>query len=216
MICNISIQFFFNYLPHFHAFCLNCLCFFKFYCFLTSISKNFGRFIADLPFSKVLLETIKSNDAEQYALENLLLNNEYSIIRLRVPNQHTILYCAFVWDPQTAVKINRLEGVQRRATQFGNKNFFREVRVIPMLQELNWTPINERRVEQELRPPFFIKYKALYNLIDLPTGHLAGLLDRFDIGTISSSPLPEWILTDSLITSVVYYSSLEFSSNFSS
>ena len=81
----------------------------------------------------------------------------------------SVEYCSSVWDPHTGTKINQLEAVQRRAARFVFNNFSREVRVTPMLQELEWVPLSERRA----RAKTTILYKALNDLIDIPTDHLS-------------------------------------------
>ena len=77
-------------------------------------------------------------------------------------------YCSCVWDPYTATKINQLEGVQRRAARFVKNSYSRETRVTPMLQDLNWDPLRERRA----RAKTTILYKALNDQLDIPTDHL--------------------------------------------
>ena len=78
-------------------------------------------------------------------------------------------YCSSVWDPHTKLNINKLEGVQRRAARFVNKNFSRETRVTPMLQDLNWVPLSERRA----RAKTTLMFKAINNLVHIPTDHLS-------------------------------------------
>lgn len=80
----------------------------------------------------------------------------------------SVEYCCSVWDPHTTTNITKLEGVQRRAARFIKGEFSREVRVTPMLQELNLVPLQERRA----RTKTTILYKALNGLIDIPTDHL--------------------------------------------
>ena len=77
-------------------------------------------------------------------------------------------YCSSVWDPHTSLNIDKLEGVQRRAARFVYNKFSREIRVTPMLQDLKWVPLSERRARSKTT----LMYKALHNLINIPTDHL--------------------------------------------
>ena len=78
-------------------------------------------------------------------------------------------YCSSVWDPYTDTNISQLERVQKRAARFTHKNFSREVRVTPMLQQLGWDPLSERRAKAKTT----LLYKALNGLVDNPTDHLS-------------------------------------------
>ena len=65
-------------------------------------------------------------------------------------------YGGSVWDPYTQCNINRLESVQRRAARFCTGTFSREERVTPLLQNLKWEPLRERRAKTKM----IIWYKA--------------------------------------------------------
>ena len=52
-------------------------------------------------------------------------------------------YASFVWSPHTAISINKLESVQRRATQFVMSNYDRYSSVSEMLSMLNWVDWKE-------------------------------------------------------------------------
>ena len=77
-------------------------------------------------------------------------------------------YCSSVWDPYTQSNIDKLEQVQRRAARLVTNNFSRYTRVTPLLHQLQWTPLAERRARTKVT----ILYKALNNLIEIPTNHL--------------------------------------------
>ena len=78
-------------------------------------------------------------------------------------------YCSSAWDPYTKANIDKLEQVQRRAARLVTCNFSRYTRVTPILQQLNWTPLRERRARTKVT----ILYKAMHNLIEIPTQHLS-------------------------------------------
>ena len=78
-------------------------------------------------------------------------------------------YCSSAWDPYTKTNIDKLEQVQRRAARLVTCNFSRYTRVTPLLQQLNWTPLRERRAHTKVT----ILYKAMHNLIEIPTQHLS-------------------------------------------
>ena len=77
-------------------------------------------------------------------------------------------YCSAIWDPHTQTNIAKLEAVQRRAARFVSGVFSREEHVTPILQKLNWIPLEERRARTKVT----IMFKALNHLIDVPTDHL--------------------------------------------
>jgi hypothetical protein len=55
-------------------------------------------------------------------------------------------YACIIWDPHTKENINKLEAVQRRSVRFVY-DFRHTTSVTPMLNELNWAPLQERRAQ---------------------------------------------------------------------
>ena len=82
-------------------------------------------------------------------------------------------YCSSVWDPHTKTNIDKIEQVQRRAARLVTCNFSRYTPVTPLLHQLNWTPLRDRRACTKVT----ILYKALNNLIEIPTQNLSYTAD---------------------------------------
>ena len=78
-------------------------------------------------------------------------------------------YSSSVWDPHTQANQDSIEMVQRRAARFTKGfNFREQVSVGKLLEQLNWPTLKERRAKTKTT----LLYKALNNLVDIPTQHL--------------------------------------------
>ena len=73
-------------------------------------------------------------------------------------------YASVVWDPHTQVSINKLEMVQRRAARFVHRDYSRYSSVQPMLTNLGWETLQERRSKAKAT----MMYRIVNNLIDIP------------------------------------------------
>ena len=78
----------------------------------------------------------------------------------------TLEYAATVWDPYQRSNIQHLENVQRNAARFVKGNYYDRTPgcVTSMLEELQWEPLEERR----LRSRLVMMYKINHDLIDIP------------------------------------------------
>ena len=73
-------------------------------------------------------------------------------------------YTAAVWSQQTATDINKLESVQRRAARSVTQDYRYTSSVTAMLKDLNWHPLDQRRIDSRL----VLMYKATYDLVAIP------------------------------------------------
>lgn len=73
-------------------------------------------------------------------------------------------YSSCVWDPHTQRNISKLEMVQRRAARFVKGDFQRTSRVTPMLTELRWNTLQERRMQCKS----VMLYRIVHNLVAIP------------------------------------------------
>ena len=78
-----------------------------------------------------------------------------------------IEYASPIWDPHSALNINRLESIQRSAARFCFNDYARTSSVTSMLNKLNLCSLKERR----FRSKSIMIYKVLNNLIDIPAHH---------------------------------------------
>ena len=79
-------------------------------------------------------------------------------------------YASPIWDPHHQIDIENLEKVQKRAARFVTGNYKMETGNTKLnLDNLNWPPLEERRLQTKLE----IFQKARLKIIDIPTDHLA-------------------------------------------
>ena len=77
-------------------------------------------------------------------------------------------YASAAWDPYTAIDINKLEMVQRRAARFAKSDYRHTSSVTGFLNELDWDQLSLRRKHARLTT----LYKAIHSLTAIPTGKL--------------------------------------------
>jgi hypothetical protein len=77
-------------------------------------------------------------------------------------------YDCTIWDPHTKENINKLEAEQRRSARFVYNDFRHTTSVTPMLNELNWGPLQEQRAQYKV----IMMYCIVHGLVDIPTTHL--------------------------------------------
>ena len=82
-------------------------------------------------------------------------------------------YCCSVWDPHTDANIKILEAVQRRAARFAFNIYSRYDRVTPLLLQLNWIPLRERRARVKVT----LLYKTINNIVEIHTNYLTNPSD---------------------------------------
>ena len=73
-------------------------------------------------------------------------------------------------SPTTTKKINKGEAVQRRAAWWATRNYKYTTSVTAMLKDLNWRPLDQRRIDSR----HLMMYKVTYDLVAiLAPEHLA-------------------------------------------
>ena len=77
-------------------------------------------------------------------------------------------YAAASWDPYTKKNIDIIERVQNRAARFVSKTYGRDTSISAILNNLKWTPLQERRKCHRLT----CLYKILNGHLDLDCGSL--------------------------------------------
>ncbi|XP_062605835.1 uncharacterized protein LOC134267643 [Saccostrea cucullata] len=73
-------------------------------------------------------------------------------------------YGSTIWDPYTRDSIGKLEMVQRRTARMVTSNYRTTSSVTDMLQQLQWTSLQERRGQAKA----VMMYRIVYQLIDIP------------------------------------------------
>lgn len=77
-------------------------------------------------------------------------------------------YAPVIWDPHTQANIQKLEMVQRRSARWVYSDFRNTTSVTPMLHELEWPPLQERRAQAKL----IMLYRIVHQLVDIPAANL--------------------------------------------
>lgn len=81
-------------------------------------------------------------------------------------------YACVVWDPYTQDNIHRLEMVQRRFARFVFGDFHRTSSVTPMLSQLQWPPLLERRAQYKM----LMMHRIINLQTDIPQTYLVPVL----------------------------------------
>ena len=76
-----------------------------------------------------------------------------------------IEFASPVWDPYTALHVNKIESIQRSAVRFCFNNYSWENSVTTMLNKLDLVLLKDKR----FRSKSIMMYKILNNLIDIPS-----------------------------------------------
>ena len=106
----------------------------------------------------------KSNGTRMFLQRNLSNTPRQIKIQCYVTLVRPILeYASTVWDPHTQTSINRLEMVQRRYARFVHGDYSRTSSVTPMLADLGWEPLAERRAKAKAAMMFRIRH----DLVDI-------------------------------------------------
>ena len=89
-------------------------------------------------------------------------------VKCNLYNVRSIIeYASPIWDPHSALNINRLESIQHSAARFCFTDYAHTSSVTPMVNKLNLCSLKERR----FRSKSIMMYKMLNNLIDIPAHH---------------------------------------------
>ena len=73
-------------------------------------------------------------------------------------------YTSTVWYPHTTTDINKVEAVQRRAARWATRGYRYTSSVTAMLKDLNWRPLDQRRIDSRL----MMMYKVTYDHVTIP------------------------------------------------
>ena len=76
----------------------------------------------------------------------------------------TVEYASSAWDTHTQRNTKKLEQIQRSSARFVTKDYDRISSVSAMLQALNWTSLQDRRMFSRLH----MLYKIRFGLVDIP------------------------------------------------
>ena len=83
-----------------------------------------------------------------------------------VHSQLDLEYASSVWSPFTALDTYNLESVQCRAARWVTRDYRYTSSVSAILQDLNWRPLDQRRIDSRL----VLLYKVTYDLVAIHAG----------------------------------------------
>jgi len=106
--------------------------------------------------------TSKANQSLGFLRRNLKISStkvkEHAYKTLVRPK---LEYASTLWDPHTKTQIHQIEKVQRRAARFATSRYHNTSSVTDMLHNLNWPPLEIRRIRARL----IMFYKITHHLV---------------------------------------------------
>ncbi|XP_072033110.1 uncharacterized protein [Amphiura filiformis] len=99
----------------------------------------------------------------------------------------TVEYASSVWDTHTQRNTKKVEQVQRSSARFVIGDYNRTSSVSAMLQKLNWSSLQNRRMNSRL----IMMYKIRYNLVDISWDHYLTHLSSSTRGHSSRFFIPQ-------------------------
>ena len=106
--------------------------------------------------------TSKANQSLGFLKRNLKINSTHikshaykALVRPKLE------YGSVIWDPHNKQQINMIEKVQRRAARFASNRYHNTSSVTDMINELNWPPLEIRRIRSRL----IMFYKITHQLV---------------------------------------------------
>lgn len=108
----------------------------------------------------------KANNTLAFLRRNLRINSpDLKSTAYKALVRPLVEYSATVWDPSSENHIHQIEMVQRRAARFTLNRYHNTSSVTSMLQQLDWTTLEQRREDYRL----VMLYKLHNNLVALDT-----------------------------------------------
>ena len=132
-----------------------------------SAAKYLGVTIADdLSWSPHIDNTTKkANQTLGFLKRNIRVHNkDLKSVAYTTLVRPQLEYASTVWYPHHDKDINKVEAVQRRAVRWAIRDYKYTSSVTAMLKDLNWRPLDQRRIDNRL----LMMYKVTYDLVAIP------------------------------------------------
>ena len=115
------------------------------------------------------ITTHKANTALAFLCRNVKPCSPYIKSKCYLGTVKPIIeYACTVWAPHIAQDINKIEMVQRRATQFVYNKYYHSISVSSILESFGWPTLQARRNYLKL----LLTYKILKAMITIPPNNL--------------------------------------------
>ena len=120
----------------------------------------------DLSWSKHIdITTKKANQTLGFLKRNIWVHNkDLKSVAYKTLVRPQLEYASTVWYPHTTTDINKVEAVQRRAARWAARDYRYTSSVTAMLRDLNWRPLDQRRIDSQL----VMMCKVTYDLVAIP------------------------------------------------
>ena len=130
-------------------------------------AKYLGVTIADdLSWSKLIdFTTKRANQTLGFLKRNIRVHNkDLKSVAYKTLVRPQLEYASTVWYPHTTTDINNVEAVRRRAARWATRDNRYTSSVTAMLKDLNWRPLDQRRIDSRL----VMMYKVTYDVVAIP------------------------------------------------
>ena len=108
---------------------------------------------------------IKANQTLGFLKRNIRVHNrDLKSVAYKTLVKPQLEYALTVWYPPTTTDTNKVETVQRRAARWATRDYRYTSSVTAMLKDLNWRPLDQRRIDSRL----VMVYKVTYDLVAIP------------------------------------------------
>ena len=123
-------------------------------------------FADNLTWSKHIdITTKKVNQTLGFLKRNIRVHNkDLKSVAYETLVRPQLEYASTVWYSHTTTDINKVEAVQRRAVRWATRDYRYTSSVTAMLKDLNWCPLDQRRIDSQL----VMMYKVTYDLVAIP------------------------------------------------
>ena len=132
-----------------------------------SAAKYLGVTFADDPSWSPHIDntTKKANQTLDFLKRNIrVYNKDLKLVAYKTLVMSQLEYASTVWYPHHDKDIDKVEAVQRRAARWATRDYKYTSSVTAMLKDLNWHPLDQRRIDSRL----LMMYKVTYEIVAIP------------------------------------------------
>ena len=131
------------------------------------VAKYLGVTIADdLSWSKhITITTKKANQTLGFLKRNIRVHNkDLKSVAYKTLVRPQLEYASTVWYPHTTTDIKKSGSSPKKGCRWAIRDYRCTSSVTAMLKDLNWRPLDQRRIDSRL----VMMYKVTYDLVAIP------------------------------------------------